>query len=113
MKGMEILEEWTTLIDPETEITPKITELTGITNEMVKGQPKLAEALPKFREFVGEAVLVAHNAEFDLGFISACAARIGMQPWTNPVLDTLPLARKLYPSEKELPLKNIDAKIRR
>ncbi|BCJ85301.1 PolC-type DNA polymerase III [Effusibacillus dendaii] len=110
MKGMEILEEWTTLIDPETEITPKITELTGITNEMVKGQPKLAEALPKFREFVGEAVLVAHNAEFDLGFISACAARIGMQPWTNPVLDTLPLARKLYPSEKNYRLKTLTQK---
>nr|WP_281168953.1 PolC-type DNA polymerase III [Effusibacillus pohliae] len=110
MKGSEILEEWTTLIDPEMEISPKITELTGITNEMVNGQPKLAEALPKFREFVGDAVLVAHNAEFDLGFISVCASRIGMPKWTNPVLDTLPLARKLYPSEKNYKLKTLTQK---
>jgi DNA polymerase-3 subunit alpha (Gram-positive type) len=110
MKGSEIIGEWTTLIDPETEISPKITELTGISNDMVKGQPKLAEALPKFREFVGDAVLVAHNAEFDLGFISVCAARIGMDEWTNPVLDTLPLARKLYPSEKNYRLKTLTHK---
>ncbi|MFC4768825.1 PolC-type DNA polymerase III [Effusibacillus consociatus] len=110
MKGSEIIGEWTTLIDPEVEISPKITELTGITNEMVKGQPKLAEALPKFREFVGDAVLVAHNAEFDLGFITVCASRIGMPEWTNAVLDTLPLARKLYPSEKNYRLKTLTNK---
>lgn len=110
MKGLEMIGEWTTLIDPEIEITPKITELTGITNEMVKGKPKLAEALLKFREFVGDAVLVAHNAEFDLGFISVCAARVGMPEWTNPVLDTLPLARKLYPSEKNYRLKTLTQK---
>lgn len=110
MKGMEIIEEWTTLIDPEVEISAKITELTGITNDMVKGQPKLAEALPKFREFVQDAVLVAHNAEFDLGFISVCASRIGMPEWNNPVMDTLPLARKLYPSEKNYKLKTLTHK---
>lgn len=110
MKGMEILEEWTTLIDPETEISAKITELTGISNDMVQNQPKLAEALTKFREFCGDAVLVAHNAEFDLGFISVCATRIGMPEWTNAVLDTLPLARKLYPSEKNYRLKTLTTK---
>ncbi|GAX90562.1 PolC-type DNA polymerase III [Effusibacillus lacus] len=110
MKGSEIIDQWTTLIDPETEISDKITELTGITNEMVKGQPKLAEALAKFREFVEDAVLVAHNAEFDLGFISVCASRVGMSEWTNPVLDTLPLARKLYPSEKNYRLKTLTQK---
>lgn len=110
MKGLDIIGEWTTLIDPETEISPKITELTGISNDMVKRQPKLAEALPQFRGFVGDAVLVAHNAEFDLGFISVCAAKIGMSEWTNPVLDTLPLARKLYPSEKNYRLKTLTQK---
>jgi DNA polymerase-3 subunit alpha (Gram-positive type) len=110
MKGMEIIDQWTTLIDPETTISPKITELTGITNEMVQGQPKLAEALSNFREFVGDAVLVAHNAEFDLGFITVCAARVGMPEWTNPVLDTLPLARRLYPNERNHRLKTLTQK---
>lgn len=111
MRGLEIMEEWTTLIDPEKEISAKITELTGITNEMVQGQPKLSEALYSFRDFVGDAILVAHNAEFDLGFISSCAARIGMDKWTQPVLDTLPLARKLYPNEKNYRLKTLANKM--
>ncbi|UOF91125.1 PolC-type DNA polymerase III [Fodinisporobacter ferrooxydans] len=100
MKGGEIIGEWTELIDPEVAISAKITELTHITNEMVRGKRKLLEVLPDFREFVGDAVLVAHNADFDLGFLKACAKRIGMEPWSNVVLDTLPLARKLYPHER-------------
>ncbi|WP_236026267.1 PolC-type DNA polymerase III [Alicyclobacillus suci] len=100
VRGNEIVEEWTELIDPEVEISQKIMELTHITNEMVRGKRKLHEVLPDFREFVGDAVLVAHNAEFDLAFLRACAKRIGMEPWTNVVLDTLPLARKLYPRER-------------
>lgn len=100
MQGSEILEEWTELIDPETPISAKISELTHITNEMVQGKRKLAQVLPDFRNFVGDAVLVAHNADFDLGFLRACANRIGMEPWENLVLDTLPLARKLYPTER-------------
>ncbi|MDB5085927.1 MAG: polC [Bacilli bacterium] len=110
MRGQEILEEWTTLIDPQTDISPKITELTGITNEMVKHQPLLAEALPEFRTFCSDAVLVAHNAEFDLGFISVCAGRIGMERWQNPVLDTLALSRKLYPKERNHRLKTLTTK---
>lgn len=110
MKGREIIGEWTTLIDPETEISAKITQLTGISNEMVRGKPKLAEALPQFREFVGDAVLVAHNAEFDLGFIRAGAERIGLPPWSNPVLDTLALARRLYPHERNYRLKTLTQK---
>lgn len=100
MKGREMIAEWTELIDPEVPISAKITELTNITNEMVKGKRKLAEVLPDFKEFVGNAVLVAHNADFDLGFLKASGKRAGMDPWTNIVLDTLPLARKLYTSEK-------------
>jgi DNA polymerase-3 subunit alpha (Gram-positive type) len=100
MRGREIISEWTELIDPEVPISEKITELTHITNDMVKGKRKLYEVLPDFRAFVGDAVLVAHNAEFDLGFLKACAKRIGMEPFDNIVLDTLPLARKLYPHEK-------------
>lgn len=100
MKGREIIEEWTELIDPQVPISAKITEITNITNDMVRGKRRLHEVLPTFREFVGDGILVAHNADFDMGFLKACAKRIGMEPWTNIALDTLSLARKLYPREK-------------
>ncbi|MFM1650855.1 PolC-type DNA polymerase III [Brevibacillus sp. B_LB10_24] len=97
MRGTEIVDKWTELIDPGLEIGPKTTEITGITNEMLRGKETLDVVLPRFREFAGDGILVAHNAEFDLGFLNACGKRIGMEPWTNPVLDTLPLARMIYP----------------
>lgn len=97
MRGTEIIGQWTELIDPGFPIGPKTTEITGITNEMLQGKPALDVVLKQFRDFVGDAILVAHNAEFDQGFLNACAKRIGMEPWNNPFLDTLPLARMLYP----------------
>ncbi|WP_232697071.1 PolC-type DNA polymerase III [Brevibacillus daliensis] len=97
MKGGEIIEEWTELIDPELQIGPKTTEITGITNEMLRGKDKLDVVLRRFKDFAGDAILVAHNAEFDQAFINACAIRVGMEPWKNAFLDTLPLARMLYP----------------
>lgn len=96
MRGLEIVDKWTELIDPQLEIGPKTTEITGITNEMLRGKDTLEVVLPRFKEFAGNAVLVAHNAEFDKNFINACAKRIGMEPWSNPFLDTLPLARMMY-----------------
>ncbi len=96
MRGTEIVDKWTELIDPQIEIGPKTTEITGITNEMLRGKDTLDVVLRRFKEFTGDAVLVAHNAEFDKAFINACAKRIGMEPWNNPILDTLPLARLLY-----------------
>lgn len=96
MRGLEIIDKWTELIDPGLEIGPKTTEITGITNEMLRGKETLDVVLRRFQEFTGDAVLVAHNAEFDKNFINACAKRIGMDTWKNPFLDTLPLARMLY-----------------
>lgn len=110
MQGSEMIAEWTELIDPQVPISAKISELTHITNDMVAGKRKLAEVLPDFRAFVGDAVLVAHNADFDLGFLKACAARVGMPAWNNLVLDTLPLARKLYPNERNYRLGTLTKK---
>ncbi|NGQ94047.1 PolC-type DNA polymerase III [Brevibacillus sp. SYP-B805] len=97
MRGTEIIDKWTELIDPQVPIGPKTTEITGITNEMLQGKETIDVVLRRFKEFVGDAVLVAHNAEFDQSFLNACAKRIGLEPWSNPFLDTLPLARMLYP----------------
>ncbi|OFW80808.1 MAG: PolC-type DNA polymerase III [Alicyclobacillus sp. RIFOXYA1_FULL_53_8] len=110
VKGGQIIDTFATLIDPERSISAKITELTGISPEMVEGQPKLAESLQRFREFAQGSILVAHNAEFDVGFLGQSALRIGMEAWTLPVIDTLSLARALYPGEKNYRLKTLTQK---
>lgn len=110
VRGGEIVDTYAKLIDPGRPLSPKITDLTGISNDMVAGQPTLEQVLPEFREFVEGTILVAHNAEFDVGFLNQCAERIGMEPWTEPVIDTLALARALYPGEKNYRLKTLTQK---
>jgi DNA polymerase III subunit alpha, Gram-positive type len=110
MKGMKIVDTFSSLIDPERILSQKITEITNITMDMLHNQPKLQEVLPKFRDFADGSILVAHNAEFDVGFLAQCAIRIGMEPWTQPVIDTLTLARTLYPGAKNYKLKTLTNK---
>ena len=87
-------------------IPDKIIELTNITNDMVSEAPVYETILPKFIEFCGEAVLVAHNASFDIGFIKRYALEIGSDI-NNTVLDTLELARVLFPDLTKHRLKTI------
>ena len=99
VRGGEVLGEFQTLVDPGSEIPPFIASLTGITTAMVRGAPTIAEVLPTFLEFVRGAVLVAHNAPFDIGFLKAAARQTG-HPWPgNEVLDTVQLARRALPRE--------------
>ena len=95
VRGGEVLGEFQTLVRPAEPIPAFISVLTGITNAMVSQAPRLAAALPAFLEFAGDAVLVAHNASFDISFLKAAAAQTG-HPWPgNRVLDTVHLARQL------------------
>ena len=88
-----------TFVDPEMPIPSEIVKLTGITDDMVCGAPKEAEALRAFLDFCGDRPLVAHNADFDVGFMSAAAQRCGLA--FDPVyLDTLVLAQTLLPHLK-------------
>lgn len=73
--GIDIFDQ---LIDPEILIPPHTIEIHGITDEMVKGKPKLADVLTKFIEFVGDLPLIAHNAKFDIGFLVFQAHKHGM-----------------------------------
>ncbi|MFF5204772.1 DEDD exonuclease domain-containing protein [Streptosporangium sp. NPDC000396] len=95
VRGGEVLGEFGTLVDPGSPIPPFISVLTGITDSMVVGAPKIESVLPSFLEFARGATLVAHNAGFDLGFIKAACAAHGYPPPTHPVVDTVALARKL------------------
>lgn len=95
IRGGEIIGELGTLVDPGRPIPPTITVLTGITDEMVLDAPVEHEVVPTFLEFARGAVLVAHNARFDVGFLRAACDRMGLT-WPSPlVVDTVALARRV------------------
>lgn len=95
VRGGETLGEFHTLVDPGTGIPPFITVLTGITEAMVVGAPRIEAVLPSFLEFARGAVLVAHNAGYDTGFLKAACAAHG-HPWPGfRVVDTVTLARRV------------------
>ncbi len=94
IKGGEITETYSTFVNPEKPIPIKITELTGITNDMVKNERPIREVLPEFLSFADGCCLVAHNADFDMGFIRAKAKQSG-RAVNNPVADTLKFSRVL------------------
>lgn len=95
VRGGEVLGEFQTLVDPTTAIPPFIALLTGITDSMVVGAPRIESALPAFLGFAQGCVLVAHNAPFDVGFLRHFAAEQG-RPWPAfEVVDTARLARRV------------------
>ena len=95
VRGGEQLGVLATLVNPGEPIPPFITVLTGITQAMLAPAPRIEAVLPSFLEFLRGAVLVAHNAPYDVGFLKAACARHGYQ-WPGPrVLDTVALARRV------------------
>jgi DNA polymerase-3 subunit epsilon len=98
--GGRVVEEFQQLINPETALPPFITGLTGIDDAMLVDQPRIGAVWPRFAAFIGDAVLVAHNATFDLGFLNAAAMLHGGGVLANPHLCTLKLARRLLPEPR-------------
>ena len=95
VRGGERLGEFQTLVNPGVPIPPFISVLTGISDAIVGGAPRLGTALPAFLEFAGDAVLVAHNAPFDISFLKAACAATGREWPGYRVLDTARLARQV------------------
>ena len=104
-----ISDEFSTLINPERPIESFVMRLTGITNNMVEDAPLAAEVMPRFEEFVEGSILVGHNVGFDCSFVGAAREASGLTPLTNPVLDTLKLARFLVPGLKRYRLSSLVA----
>ena len=107
IRGGEIVESFDTFVNPERPIPAKITELTSITDQMVKDAPKEKDALSSFYDFCGkDAVLIAHNAEFDTSFIRVAAERNGMT-FSSPYIDTVPMCRSLLTGIKNCKLDTV------
>ncbi|MDE5412929.1 PolC-type DNA polymerase III [Alkalihalobacterium chitinilyticum] len=100
VKNGEIIDRFESFADPHEPLTKIIIDLTGITDDMVKGAPEIDDVLRDFHAFCGDAILVAHNASFDMGFLNVGYRKIGLGDAPNPVIDTLELARFLYPQMK-------------
>ena len=104
----EITDKYSTFVNPKIPIPFRITQLTSITDEMVMESPEIETILPQFLKFIGDAVLVAHNASFDVSFIEENCRQQGIEPDFTSV-DTVGLARVLLPTLSKFKL-NVVAK---
>jgi ATP-dependent DNA helicase DinG len=101
---MQMVERYTSLVNPGIGIPSYITGLTGITDDMVANAPKLGEVLPEVVSRIQDRVLVAHNAAFDLGYLQTGLAAHGYPPFGGKVLNTIDLLRILFPELSSLRL---------
>ncbi len=104
--GSEIIDEFSTLINPECSIPYQITQITGITNEMVENAPKFYEVAKKIIELTDSAVFVAHNVSFDYGFIQAAFKDLGYN-YHRKTLCTVRMSRTVFPGHSSYSLGNI------
>ncbi|MGA2410319.1 MAG: exonuclease domain-containing protein, partial [Candidatus Binataceae bacterium] len=100
MEGRRVTDSFQSLIRPRMPIPRFVEGLTSITNEMVLAAPPIEEVLPAFRDFLGDAVMAAHNAKFDYSFLDFEFRRLFGIGLTNPLLCTIQLSRRLLPSLK-------------
>ncbi len=98
--GGEIVDRFESFANPHHQLSATTINLTGITDEMVQNAPEVEDVLKRFCDWTGDAILVAHNASFDMGFLNVGYKKIGYEKAKNPVIDTLELGRFLYPELK-------------
>lgn len=97
-----IIDRYEQLIDPHQPIPEHITDLTGITDMMVNGQPDISNVIPEFNKWLGErTIIMAHNATFDLSFLDAAMKTVVGERFffPHPFLDTLEMSRKIHPEK--------------
>jgi len=105
LHGFEVVAEYSTLVKPDVPLSEVSKAISGITEEMLEGQPGIDQVLPGLLDFIEGSILVAHNADFDMSFLKAASSRLGYQlSW--PCFCTLKLARALLP---QLESKSLDA----
>lgn len=108
-RGNRIVGRKSWLINPNAPIPEDVQKIHGITPEMVAGCPPFPDVFPEFAKFAEGAVLLAHNAPFDMRFISEELSRAGVSPPPNMIIDTLPLFRKWFPNRSSYSLEALSA----
>lgn len=99
------------LVKPDGRIPGFITELTGITNEMVSNSPSIKDVLPEFFQFVGSDALLGHNVNFDINFIYDYTNYCGLPPFSNNYTDTMYLSRRLFKEERSHKLVDVCSRL--
>lgn len=102
-----IIARYNVLINPEMPMPEEAGKVNGITDEMLKGKPLIAAVFPDFFDFIGNGVLVAHNAPFDISYVNAELKRIGKPPLTNKVVDTRIFAKEVFPGLSRYALQDL------
>lgn len=100
MQNGNIIDRFERFVNPHHALSATTIELTGITDEMVRNAPEIEQVIKDFYEFIGDGIIVAHNASFDMGFLYEGYRRTGIDHFNHPVIDTLELARFLHPEMK-------------
>lgn len=111
MKDGVVIDKFEQFIDPGHPLSQTTIELTSITDDMVKGSKTEREVFEMFKEFCQDSIIVGHNATFDIDFMNAGYLRHDMEPIQEPWLDTLPLARFLYPEMRGFRLNTLAKKL--
>jgi DNA polymerase III subunit epsilon len=106
LDGETIVDEFHSFIDSDQPIHPSAQKIHGITREMLKGQPKAEEVMPRFRVFLENSILVAHYADFDLSFVGSEFRRLGIN-FRQPYYCTLALGRKMFPELDRYDLRSL------
>ena len=97
VSGGRVVDQFDVLINPGVHIPEKITEITTITDEQVQDKPTIDKVLPKILEFIGDSILVTHNAHFDISFLNESLLANGYELLKNGAIDTLALSRYVFP----------------
>ncbi|SHE48870.1 DNA polymerase-3 subunit alpha [Seinonella peptonophila] len=111
IKNGEIIDRFSEFANPHRKLSETIIDLTHITDDMLLDAPEIDDVVKRFLDFIEGTVLVAHNARFDMGFLQEAVKRIDKPKVTNPVLDTLELARYLFPKLKNHRLNTLASKL--
>lgn len=93
----ELVDEFSVLINPEVELPPIIIRITGLNDKDLQDKKTIDSVLPEFLSFIGDYTLIAHNSEFDLGFIEENIKRLNLEMINNKNIDTIEIARKYIP----------------
>lgn len=110
IKNGQVIERFERFSNPHRPLTAKIIELTHITDDMLVGQPDIEQVIREFYEFIGDAIVVAHNASFDLGFLYVAYKKAGIEGIEHPAIDTVELSRLVNPGQKAHNLKALTKK---